>query len=248
MLSKNLLFSALKGNPEKQKVVVDAMERVEYAEGDHILTQDDVGGEHWYVIESGEVKVIKNDVHVCSFASGEDFGEMELMYACRTAASVVAAGVVVCWRLDRKTYRCIIQKSSQEKRELCKKALQNVSFLSSMNAWQQDHLADALHPCAFKTDECVLERESCPDCIHIIVGGAANVISADGKEICRLEYGDMIGDLEFLNQHNAVASVFSTGDLSTLKLSRDHFEICLGPVKNFLQENAMTDKYKHYQV
>ena len=224
------------------------MERVEYADETDILTQAEVGGEHWYIIESGEVRIMKNDVEICRFSSGEDFGEMELMYACRTAASVVACGPVVCWRLDRKTYRHVVMRASQERRALCKEALRNVPFLESMTAWQQDHLADALSPCGFVAGDIVLERDSLPEHIHIITEGTAKVMGDNDEEICKLSFGELIGELEFLNQHKAVACVVAETDLATLQLSKEHFELCLGPVKTFLQENALSEKYKYYRV
>eukprot|EP01064_Diplonema_japonicum_P032551 TRINITY_DN6151_c0_g2_i1.p1 TRINITY_DN6151_c0_g2~~TRINITY_DN6151_c0_g2_i1.p1 ORF type:complete len:1040 (+),score=194.86 TRINITY_DN6151_c0_g2_i1:159-3278(+) len=252
VLGKNILFSALKGNSEAMQVVVDAMEKVVYPKDTQVMVQNDVGGEHWYIIETGEVDIVKDSVKVTSFKSGEGFGEMELMYACRTAASVIVSSEeCTCWRLGRGTYRHIVMKASQSKRELCKKSLAAVPFLKSMTPWQQDHLADALSPCTFGKGETLLKKGDTPSCLHIIVTGTAKVIgeteSHEEEEVCVLSSGELIGDLEFLNQHDAVADVVATSELSTLKLTQEHFEICLGPVKNFLQENSLTEKYKYYQ-
>ena len=247
VLHNNILFSSLHGNDESIRVVVDAMEKVQYAKGTDIMTQDDAGGEHWYIIESGEVDVLRDDKRVVTFSAGQGFGEMELMYSCPTAATVVAiSDSVACWRLNRSTYRHIILNASQKKRQLCHDALRNVSFLERMNDWQRDHLADALQFCTWDKGDRILCAGVTPSEIHIIVDGEVEVVDTD-KKVCTLAYGEVVGHLEFLNQHSAIADVVATCKTQTLRLRIEHFEICLGPVKEFLQNIEDEDKYAFYR-
>ncbi|KAJ9444208.1 cAMP-dependent protein kinase type I regulatory subunit, partial [Diplonema papillatum] len=248
VLHENILFSSLEGNRRALNVVVDAMEKKVYGKGDQVMLQGEIGGEHWYIIEQGEVDIVKDQKVVASFAKGQGFGEMELMYATTTAASVVVSSdELVCWRLGRNTYRYIVMDASRRKREVCKQALQGVDFLQSMTEWQQDHLADALQPCSFNKGECIVQRGRTPSSIHFITEGECTVFREDGTEVCNLGKGELIGELEFLNQHAVVADVYAATNVSTFRLSQEHFELCLGPVKTFLHNNTQTDKYKYYR-
>eukprot|EP01060_Flectonema_neradi_P016769 TRINITY_DN2339_c4_g1_i1.p1 TRINITY_DN2339_c4_g1~~TRINITY_DN2339_c4_g1_i1.p1 ORF type:complete len:1039 (+),score=198.55 TRINITY_DN2339_c4_g1_i1:96-3212(+) len=246
VLSKNILFSSLEGNDESIQIVINAMEKVKYSQGDDIMVQNAVGGEHWYIIEAGTVEVWRDDNRVATFSAGQGFGEMELMYSCPTAATVKAKDDVACWRLNRSTYRHIILNASQRKRQLCHDALKNVSFLDNMNDWQRDHLADALQFCTWEKGERILCAGVTPSEIHIIVDGEVEVVDSS-KKVCTLSYGEVVGHLEFLNQHSAVADVIATCRTKTLKLGIEHFELCLGPVKEFLQHNEDEEKYAFYR-
>eukprot|EP00756_Hemistasia_phaeocysticola_P000914 Hpha_TRINITY_DN10657_c0_g1::TRINITY_DN10657_c0_g1_i1::g.156706::m.156706/K04739/PRKAR; cAMP-dependent protein kinase regulator len=251
-LLQNLLFTALRTEEEPTRVVIDAMERVEYSSGEAVMEQGEEGGEHWYLIEEGQAQVEKNGdvVHICK--TGDGFGEMELMYTCKTIATVRAATPkLVCYRLDRATYRHVIMRASQEKRQRYKDALGGVEFLQVLSQWQQDQLADALQPCEFAKGESIVVYGDQHEAMHIIVNGDAEVIgrTAEGEktEVCKLSRGEMIGELEFLHPGPSVADVVALEDTSTLRLNREHFELCMGPVKEFMEKTALSDKYKYYQ-
>eukprot|EP01063_Lacrimia_lanifica_P024249 TRINITY_DN3219_c0_g2_i1.p1 TRINITY_DN3219_c0_g2~~TRINITY_DN3219_c0_g2_i1.p1 ORF type:complete len:1199 (+),score=443.58 TRINITY_DN3219_c0_g2_i1:170-3766(+) len=249
VLGKNILFSALDGDAQATKVVVDAMERAVYSLGDSVMTQNEIEGEHWYIIAEGEVDIVKNGIQVAHFKEGEGFGEMELMYTCKTAASVVVTTEkLVCWRLDRLTYKKMIMSASQRKRELCEKAMEKVSFLKELTQWQRDHLLDALKANSFDKGDVIIAKAREAAGIHIITHGKSRVLDGKGDFICELGEGELIGDLEFLHGHDTVADVYADTDVSTLFLSREHFEICLGPVKDVLEkEHDADEKYRNYR-
>eukprot|EP01065_Artemidia_motanka_P038957 TRINITY_DN477_c4_g1_i1.p1 TRINITY_DN477_c4_g1~~TRINITY_DN477_c4_g1_i1.p1 ORF type:complete len:1082 (+),score=386.66 TRINITY_DN477_c4_g1_i1:215-3460(+) len=250
-LSKNLLFSSLMSEAEPMRVVVDAMERAEFKAGETPMMQGEVGGEHWFVIETGSAEIVKNNVVVDVFGPGQGFGEMELMYACRTAATVRAAEDLLCWRLDRATYRHVIMRASQERRKRYKDALGGVEFLQVLSQWQQDQLADALQPCTFQEGDYIVRHGDQHEAMHIVVSGDVEVVGRDAEgekqHVCKLSHGEMIGELEFLHPGAAVADVQALSEVKTLRLNREHFELCMGPVKDFMEQTALSDKYKYYQ-
>eukprot|EP01062_Namystynia_karyoxenos_P082036 TRINITY_DN914_c3_g1_i1.p1 TRINITY_DN914_c3_g1~~TRINITY_DN914_c3_g1_i1.p1 ORF type:complete len:1037 (+),score=375.98 TRINITY_DN914_c3_g1_i1:115-3225(+) len=251
-LSKNLLFSAVRGEAAHMKVVIDAMERAEFKREDTPMMQGEVGGEHWYVIETGTCEIVKNNEVVAVFGEGDGFGEMELMYACRTAATVrVTSETMVCWRLDRATYRHVIMRASQERRQRYKDALGGVEFLQVLSQWQQDQLADALQPTNFSAGDYIVRHGDDHSSMHIIATGECEVVGRDDagekQHVCDLGHGEMIGELEFLHPQPSVADVIAKTDVSTLRLERQHFELCMGPVKDFIEKVALSDKYKYYR-
>ena len=64
--------------------------------------------------------------------------------------------------------------------------------------------------------------------------------------VCRFGYGDTIGELEFMNNHKCVADVVAATDVKTVKLKRNHFEMCMGPIIEILKDNIATETYSYY--
>jgi CRP-like cAMP-binding protein len=62
-----------------------------------------------------------------------------------------------------------------------------------------------------------------------------------------LEKGSCVGELEFLNQHPAVADCIARTAVRACKLHRDHFELCMGPVTDVLRRTVRQEKYAYYQ-
>jgi cAMP-dependent protein kinase regulator len=113
-VSKNILFNHL--DEDQREVVVDAMFRVEKAEGETIIKQGD-DGDNFYIIESGQCDVFvkkgdKPAVKVITVGPGNSFGELALMYNCPRAATVTAQTDTVLWAVDRKTFTCIVVRMS----------------------------------------------------------------------------------------------------------------------------------------
>ena len=46
-------------------------------------------------------------------------------------------------------------------------------------------------------------------------------------------------ELEFLYSHPCVADVVAITDVKTVRLHRDHFEMCMGPVAGFLKDRSI---------
>ena len=54
--------------------------------------------------------------------------------------------------------------------------------------------------------------------------------------MCELSVGDPIGELEFLHKHDCVADVVAKTHVETVRLNREHFDMCMGPVLDALKE------------
>jgi cAMP-dependent protein kinase regulator len=91
--------------------------------------------------------------------------------------------------------------------------------------------------------------------MYIIIAGKVEVLgiadnqdeeAAATKHICFLERGSCVGELEFLNQHPAVANCVAHTEVRACMLHRDHFELCMGPIMDVLRKTVRQDKYQYY--
>ena len=250
VLTMNPLFASLE--EREFETVVMAMERKSYSAGTEILKQHEEGGSHYYVIVSGIVEIIKNGTLVATFTRGQGFGEMELMYVQKCVATVRARSDVETWALDRTTYKKVVMQLSIQRRQLYTELLGNVEFLENMTEYEKLTLADALHPKTYEPGSYIIRRGERNEWMHIVVEGSVEVKGVDEedsnrmKHVCFLERGACVGELEFLNQHPAVADCIAYSKVRTCMLHRDHFELCMGPILDVLRKTVRQEKYQYY--
>lgn len=83
--------------------LADRCVAVEFGAGEALIRQGD-GGEHFYVVESGQLDVAVDGRRRPSLGPGDSFGEIALMHDVARTASVTAAGDVRVWTLDRAAF------------------------------------------------------------------------------------------------------------------------------------------------
>ena len=114
----------------------------------------------FYIIETGTVDFYVNDAKVSSSSEGSSFGELALMYNSPRAATAVAATDVVCWALDRLTFRRILLEGTFNKRLMYEDFLKDIEVLKSLSDHARSKLADALSTEMYhKGDKIVTEGE-----------------------------------------------------------------------------------------
>lgn len=252
-LRQNTLMKSLESSDFK--TVVLAMKKHTFKTGTLIMTQGAEGGSHYYIISEGVVDILKNDNYICSFSEGQGFGEMELMYVQPTVASVKARNDVTAWSLDRVTYKRLVMEIAIKRRALYSELVGNLDFLQGMTEYEKGTLADALSPTKFKPGATIVRRGERNEWMYIIISGKVEVLgvgdsqdeeAAATKHICFLERGSCVGELEFLNQHPAVANCVASTEVRACMLHRDHFELCMGPIMDVLRKTVRQDKYAYY--
>eukprot|EP01012_Entosiphon_sulcatum_P048922 TRINITY_DN674_c0_g1_i1.p1 TRINITY_DN674_c0_g1~~TRINITY_DN674_c0_g1_i1.p1 ORF type:complete len:1788 (+),score=332.31 TRINITY_DN674_c0_g1_i1:113-5476(+) len=248
-LKHHYLFTQL--DSEDLKIVVDAMVPQKFPKNEVIIRAGEEG-HNFFVISTGTVQVLRDGDIVATLRVGQCFGELELMYNTRCVATVYAAADTECWVLDRLTYRHVVMQVSIQKRQLFEQLLSNVKFLRGMSHYDMLTLADALQPVQFAPGDYLVRYGEDGNLMYIILEGTAEVLGRDSDGdpvfVCEFSYGDPVGELEFINNHPCVADVIAKTYVGAVFLHREHFELCMGPVKDYLQDTAMHDvKYTYYQ-
>ena len=248
-VASNPLFVTFETNDLNR--ILNAMEREEFPRSTTILTQGLEGLGKFFFITKGKVEIVKGGIGVvASFGAGQGFGELELMYNTKCAATVrvVPDAPLETYSLDCETYRNTIMMASIRKRRQHVELLRGVTFLAqNLTEYELVNLADAVVSASFVKGDKVVEFGSHAEWMHIILKGTVTVFAEDKHEVCTLKDNECIGELEFMHDHAAVADVVVSSDtLHTVKINQKHFEMAMGPIVDVQEKNAMTAKYEYY--
>lgn len=250
LLMHNVLFSFL--TSRGIRVVAGAMYRAEFAKGDKIITYGQENCDKLYIIQHGHANIIKEGQVVFVKTEGSAVGELELLYDTPAVATVqVCADKLTAWVLDRETYRNCVMGTCIRQREMYTEMLSSIPFLQTLDNYERMQVADALSSDEFRPGDFILRFGEVGEWLYIIVEGTVEVVGRDEhgaeKKVCTFSVGDHIGELEFLNNHRNVADVVALTRVTTAKLNRRHFEMCMGPVMDVLKRDSSTEKYEYYR-
>jgi cGMP-dependent protein kinase len=107
VLKKVNLFHSL--SLEKIKTLVGLLKIQEYQEGEIIFFQG-VPGDSFYVVKSGRVEVIKNDVVLRTINKLDYFGERSILFNELRTATIKAQSKVECWVLHKSDFFRVIDE------------------------------------------------------------------------------------------------------------------------------------------
>jgi len=203
------------------------------------------------VVATGRFAVIISGQVAALLQPGDTYGDVVLLYAQPCTETVRAQSDVQAWAIDRKTYTRLLHGTFIKKRALYSEFLSKISFLKSLNQKELIQLADALQPENFKQGDYLIHFGEEGSWFYIIVEGTVEVLGRNDKDevipVCEFHRGECVGELEFLYGHRTVADVRAkTSEVRTVKLSRPHFEMCMGPVKELLKTSRQMDPVFSY--
>ena len=104
-LKKTELFSE---TPEDTLVqIAEALDEVRYDLGDEIMHEGDAG-DALYLIVNGNVKILKEDIHVLTLTQGACIGEMAILDNEPRSATIIAGSEVQALRLTRMEFQRVL--------------------------------------------------------------------------------------------------------------------------------------------
>lgn len=102
------LFAAL---PQSSlELLARELEPLEVPAGDAVITQGDQG-DHYYLIQGGEARVLVDGLEVRALSAGDGFGEIALLRRVPRTATVQATSPLSLQVLDRKTFISVVTGS-----------------------------------------------------------------------------------------------------------------------------------------
>jgi serine/threonine protein kinase len=104
-------------NGSAHSKLLNAMEPLQVSKGEVIEQQGQMGG-HFYIVEEGQVDFQVDGIVVGTAAQGSSFGHVNLLHSAPSKSSVVARNKTKLLRVDRATYRGIMQTSTQSLPEM----------------------------------------------------------------------------------------------------------------------------------
>lgn len=236
-LKNNFLFKQLDAN--SKKTVIAALQQKSFTKDTVIIQQGDEG-DFFYIIETGTVDFYVNNAKVNSSSEGSSFGELALMYNSPRAATAIAATDVVCWALDRLTFRRILLEGTFNKRLMYEDFLKDIDVLKSLSDHARSKLADALSTEMYhKGDKIVTEGEQGEN-FYLIESGNCQVYNEKLGNIKKLSKGDYFGEVALLKDLPRQATVEALDNVIVATLGKSGFQRLLGPAVEVLKEQDPT--------
>ena len=236
-LSKNLfIFNDF--TQELREKMIDAMDKQSLQLRDILIKQGDEG-DFMYVIESGRLEVLVDDVKVKSIMPGDVVGELALMYSSPRAATVrcVQAPCSV-WKVSRQTLQSITQSDSKKVGQHAVDKLNQVELLNGLTTAQKNVIAETLVPMHFKQGAKIINQGDDGHAFYIVDQGSVTCIDRNGATAdLTLGVGQYFGELALLNDEKRKRDVVARENTTCLVLGRSDFDSMLGSLKSVMDKN-----------
>lgn len=236
-LPKNFVFENV--NETELNQLVLAMEQVTVKAGEVVINQGDTG-DYFYVVYSGAVSFVVDKKVVGSGSAGDSFGELSLLYTTPRAATVKTLEETVLYRVDQIVFRFILKQQSvsaaSEKTDLLKK----VSFLTDLDEFYINKLADVMTPRQFAASAVVMTKGDVnADLFYILSTGEVNcteigVGEVKYEDILLQKAGDYFGERALLMGEPRAATVTALKDTMCFTIDKKTFETVLGDFKTVI--------------
>jgi CRP-like cAMP-binding protein len=209
--------------------ILDALQLQISLPGDVVIWQHSIG-DLFYVLEQGQVEVIKNHQSVTLLPAGTAFGELALINDIARAASIRAYSVCHLWTINRKTLRHVLAAQSSRERQDKMMLLKNVPLFAKLNA-KFGQIADVMQYFTFEKDARVIKQGDAGDFLYMIQSGSV-VITKEGvrssTELARLGAGQSFGELALLSNAPRAATITALEPLCTYTIDKATFNSVLG--------------------
>ena len=234
-LADNFIFASL--TREERRMLINAMNMDILPAGAIIIRQGD-SGDFFYIVEHGTVSFLVDGNLVGSCSRGASFGELALLYNCPRAATCIANTDCCLWKVDQKTFRYMLANNNADQQKDIQDTLRKVPFLSELDDSILLRIADALTTVTFSAGERIINKGDVGEVFYIIRDGTVKVHDigfGDSQYVDQfLGPGDWFGERALLTGEPRVANCTATTNCSTLCLSRETFEITLGPLQGLI--------------
>ena len=256
---KRLIYNAIKQNTlfracseEELTDLVDVFNSERFSAGSIVIQQGDEG-EHFYVVEAGEldiaVKMKENgldQVHVgIPYVPGSAFGELALMYDSARGATICAKEECKLWSIDRQAFRGItgqhkLKQSEKDLNFLRKVKIGDKILGEVLNASDIDAMALATQKDNFRKGDVIVREGERGDIFYLIESGTVDVLKKDKGDIPinKLASGQFFGERALLSEDVRQATCVASSDVRCMYLMRDDFVLMLGDLQDLLDGKA----------
>jgi len=222
--------------------------------GQVIIEQGDMFADKFFIVESGEysfqVNTTKNDGDSMDKASqaqlvgeakvGSSFGELALLYHAPRAATVTCTKAGALWVINRSDFKKVLMKSNDVKMGNYMTILDTIGSFAVLYKDEKAALADALVEIHHIKGEEIVKQGDAGNSFFILYDGKVDFIK-DGKLVNTIEgvpgkSAHTFGELALLKDdvRQCTATVSSEEGATLLALSRETFEMILGPLDEIL--------------
>ncbi|XP_041674951.1 cGMP-dependent protein kinase 1 [Drosophila eugracilis] len=246
--TRNLIRTAIERNDflnnlmdkERKEMVINAMAPACYKKQSLIIHEHEEGSEI-YVSAEGQYNVIRGGQLVANFGPATVFGELAILYNAPRQATIQAATDAHVWKIERETFRAIMQISGSREREENLQFLRSAPFLQEFDQSLLLKVVDLLQRKFYETDSCIVREGEVGNEFYIIRCGTVTIKKQDeqGQEqiVAKRKRGDYFGEQALLNADVRQASVYADAPgTEVLMLDREAFISYLGTIKQLREK------------
>jgi len=238
-LVDNFIFASL--SAQERRLLIDAMVMEKVQAGTVIIKQGETG-DFFYVVDEGHVTFAVDGNHVGACGRGGSFGELALLYNCPRAATCLANTTCRLWKVDQRTFRYMLANNNASQQKDIHDVLRKVPFLSELGESDLLRISDALTSVTFPEGERIINKGDVGEVFYILREGKVKVHDigfGDSRYVDQLlGPGDWFGERALLTGDARSAHVTSVTNCTTLCLSRETFEMVLGPLQHLIDRAA----------
>mmetsp|Transcript_18535 Transcript_18535/g.45924 ORF Transcript_18535/g.45924 Transcript_18535/m.45924 type:complete len:938 (+) Transcript_18535:155-2968(+) len=238
-LKKNAFFNRM----DSQDLIefVESFEHIEVSEGIQLFKSGDPG-DYFYIVGMDSIVEFEEDgVKIGKAEDGESFGELSLIYSCPRAGTATAMSAPTdLYRVDRKTFKNILQKQTKSQSSKKMKLLKGVDFLSEMSEFELATLGRAMRPVLFKPGDVLVKKGEKGSAFYMINKGQIKItdISVGGTKFDDriIGPGDYFGERSLATNELTAANVVAITKGFAFRIDRKTFERVLGEFQRVIMK------------
>lgn len=235
-LQHHFLFKVLEKHTFDELINVMTLQKM--SPGDQIIKQGEVG-DKFYVVESGKVEVVVDEVKVGQLEGPTAFGELALMYNSPRAATIICKEKGNLWVTGCQITRGVLVKSAVSLIQNRISFLQKVELFGSLSKFHVSQIAAAMEKALYKDNELVVVEGESGSMFYVIEEGTISVQQQKGSEqieVAKLTTGDFFGERALIkNEPRGATCIAVNGDVTCFVLDRSDFNKLLGPLEELLK-------------
>lgn len=170
------------------------------------------------------------------------FGELALMYQQPRAASCLAIEPCSLWAIDRATFRHVLLRTTNQKRQLYTETLKSIKILETLTPYERHTVADAVVQVTFKSGQVIIKEGEIGDDFYMIEDGTVECFQTHGgvqQKVNVLTKGAYFGELALIADIPRQATVKADGKVLAVKLDRACFTRLFGPLTHLMMDRAI---------
>ena len=217
VLVNHFLFSAL---PLKSIDLILSNFNLYALESNSIVFRQNTIGKYFYIVDSGSVEVIINEISKSVIFKGGYFGEIALLHDTPRTATVKTSESTTLWVLSNEHFRVAVQAVNKCKYQENKKFLNGIPLFQILTNDQKEMMLGLCVYQEFEDNEKILLEGDPGEIFYIIKQGNVSC-SIKGQELRILTVGDFFGEQALIYGTERTATITAVGKVSVLSLGAD---------------------------
>lgn len=235
-MKKHFIFNSL--TPDQFSQVTEQMKYYKTPANATIFEQNSTGN-NFFIISSGKVEVLVNNIRKSILKPGDNFGELALLHGTLRMSTIRTLEKTNFWTIDRKTFKQIVYSINTLSYKENKAFIENVSIFRVLNEHQKELLLNSVNTLKF-TDGFFIVNDGEPgQLLYIIKEGKVEVVK-EGVVIREMHKGDYFGEQALLYKQNRTASVRTIGNVVCLSIEANNLNEALGSnLQHIIYKNSL---------